>query len=52
MPQMAPINWFFLFVMFSLSLIMFCLMNFFSTSLSTPISKKLKISTNSMIWKW
>nr|QWQ55641.1 ATP synthase F0 subunit 8 [Diestrammena sp.] len=52
MPQMAPISWLLLFIMFSLSLIMFCSMNYFITMYSTPSQKKSAISKKSMNWKW
>nr|QNJ59909.1 ATP synthase F0 subunit 8 [Aidemona azteca] len=53
MPQMSPLMWFSLFIMFSLVLILFNQMNFFSfkpniiksTEMSTIKSKNLK-------WKW
>nr|YP_010161937.1 ATP synthase F0 subunit 8 [Tachycines zorzini]QRI61339.1 ATP synthase F0 subunit 8 [Tachycines zorzini] len=52
MPQMAPISWLVLFIMFSMSLIMFCSMNYFIMSLPTPSSSKSNIIKKSMNWKW
>nr|YP_002261394.1 ATP synthase F0 subunit 8 [Troglophilus neglectus]ACG59338.1 ATP synthase F0 subunit 8 [Troglophilus neglectus] len=51
MPQMAPLSWFILFMIFSATLIMFCMMNYFISS-STPKSSKHSILINSLNWKW
>uniref|UniRef100_A0A6B9MKN8 ATP synthase complex subunit 8 n=1 Tax=Trogoderma variabile TaxID=888089 RepID=A0A6B9MKN8_9COLE len=51
MPQMAPMNWLSLFIVFSITLMIMNSMNFFS-NLNTPKStliKKINIKTN---WKW
>nr|QNP10048.1 ATP synthase F0 subunit 8 [Ochthebius nanus] len=51
MPQMAPMNWIFLFFMFTMIFFMFNTMNFFSFKYSPikmeKINKKLKFN-----WKW
>nr|YP_010554571.1 ATP synthase F0 subunit 8 [Tachycines shuangcha]UYO78929.1 ATP synthase F0 subunit 8 [Tachycines shuangcha] len=52
MPQMAPISWLILFLMFSLSLIMFCSMNYFISTPLIPSSMKKSIDKNSLNWKW
>nr|WKU83813.1 ATP synthase F0 subunit 8 [Brachypalpus cyanella] len=53
MPQMAPINWLSLFLLFSLIFMLFNMMNYFIYSPSTLKSKNMnKIYTNSMNWKW
>nr|AQM39892.1 ATP synthase F0 subunit 8 [Diestramima sp. ZJZ-2017] len=52
MPQMAPISWLFLFIMFSVSLIMFCSINYFISTPNTPSSSDENISKNSLNWKW
>nr|QID48532.1 ATP synthase F0 subunit 8 [Celes skalozubovi] len=52
MPQMSPMMWFSLFIMFSITMIMFNQMNFFSYK---PILvKKLKkmMKSNNMNWMW
>nr|QNE85806.1 ATP synthase F0 subunit 8 [Tipula flavolineata] len=53
MPQMAPINWLVLFILFSITLIIFSTLNYFSFLPSTPKSlqteKKNKTPLN---WKW
>nr|YP_010240498.1 ATP synthetase F0 subunit 8 [Chlorops oryzae]QTF87839.1 ATP synthetase F0 subunit 8 [Chlorops oryzae] len=53
MPQMAPINWLFLFILFSLIFLMFNMMNYF---LMLPMSPKMKMKKiffyKSLNWKW
>nr|AYQ22815.1 ATP synthase F0 subunit 8 [Coscineuta sp. OR249] len=52
-PQMSPLMWFSLFIMFSLILILFNQMNFFSFKLN-PIKsmEKKMIKLNNLNWKW
>nr|YP_010835940.1 ATP synthase F0 subunit 8 [Scopura montana]WGC89459.1 ATP synthase F0 subunit 8 [Scopura montana] len=52
MPQMAPINWLTLLIMFSLILLIFNFMNYFSFLPSPPTISTKKISQISMNWKW
>uniref|UniRef100_UPI0030FF20C1 ATP synthase F0 subunit 8 n=1 Tax=Panorpa chengi TaxID=757039 RepID=UPI0030FF20C1 len=53
MPQMAPINWLSLFIMFSMTLLLFNMMNYYSyTPKSTNIKEINKISSLSLNWKW
>nr|QEH58853.1 ATP synthase F0 subunit 8 [Caroperla siveci] len=53
MPQMAPISWLSLFIVFSLILLMFNYLNYFSFFTSTPsISTDTKINQTAMNWKW
>nr|ARH54328.1 ATP synthase F0 subunit 8 [Cymbiodyta marginella] len=51
MPQMAPLNWLFLFILFVMIFIMFNSMNYFSFKYSVktykPTQKKSLIN-----WKW
>nr|WEG23036.1 ATP synthase F0 subunit 8 [Senometopia sp. 1 HNL-2023a] len=53
MPQMAPINWLSLFIIFSISFMIFNMMNYFLFIPSTP---KLTLTKNKQInvmnWKW
>nr|YP_010730234.1 ATP synthase F0 subunit 8 [Biomeigenia flava]WEG23049.1 ATP synthase F0 subunit 8 [Biomeigenia flava] len=55
MPQMAPMNWLFLFIIFSISFMIFNMMNYYSF---IPMMPKLNIYNNnsqlmnSMNWKW
>nr|YP_010895226.1 ATP synthase F0 subunit 8 [Orthoprosopa grisea]WJW73765.1 ATP synthase F0 subunit 8 [Orthoprosopa grisea] len=53
MPQMAPISWLTLFLLFSVIFMLFNMMNYFIYK--PPILKsniKNKMSINSMNWKW
>nr|AMH85360.1 ATP synthase F0 subunit 8 [Marmarodeceia marmorata] len=56
MPQMAPIGWLSLFIIFSLAFILFSMMNFYSIFSNMPKSKFLNNSNNKIInslnWKW
>nr|ALO76098.1 ATP synthase F0 subunit 8 [Amphiops globus] len=51
MPQMAPMNWILLFVMFCLTFMLFNSMNYFSFKYEVKTSKPSKIKTF-MNWKW
>nr|QOL00650.1 ATP synthase F0 subunit 8 [Leuconemacris litangensis] len=53
MPQMSPLMWFSLFILFSIVMILFNQMNFYSYKPNIiKISKKSMIKSNNMIWKW
>nr|YP_003162723.1 ATP synthase F0 subunit 8 [Neopanorpa pulchra]ACH87048.1 ATP synthase F0 subunit 8 [Neopanorpa pulchra]AFU51391.1 ATP synthase F0 subunit 8 [Neopanorpa pulchra] len=53
MPQMAPINWLSLFIMFSIILLLFNMMNYYSFTPKLPNSKETSnISFKSLNWKW
>nr|AYM84950.1 ATP synthase F0 subunit 8 [Abracris sp. OR222] len=54
MPQMSPIMWFSLFILFSITLIMFNQMNFFSYKINYSLmtEKKEYFKKNKMNWKW
>nr|YP_009159318.1 ATP synthase F0 subunit 8 [Parochlus steinenii]AKP94956.1 ATP synthase F0 subunit 8 [Parochlus steinenii] len=54
MPQMAPISWLFLFGIFSITLIMFNIMNYYSFLPKTPNIEKMNQSfkSTSLNWKW
>nr|YP_010693181.1 ATP synthase F0 subunit 8 [Zeugodacus rubellus]WCB98427.1 ATP synthase F0 subunit 8 [Zeugodacus rubellus] len=53
MPQMAPINWLSLFIIFSLTFILFSMMNYYSTLPQTPKSKiSHKHMSTPFNWKW
>nr|AYM85067.1 ATP synthase F0 subunit 8 [Spathosternum nigrotaeniatum] len=53
MPQMSPLMWFSLFILFSIALMLFNQMNFFSFK-PTIIKKSSKQTTESKFlnWKW
>nr|YP_007627034.1 ATP synthase F0 subunit 8 [Lithidiopsis carinatus]AGC22325.1 ATP synthase F0 subunit 8 [Lithidiopsis carinatus] len=53
MPQMSPLMWFTLFIVFSATLILFNQMNFFSfkpNTIKTPESQDIK--SKNLNWKW
>nr|QNV11767.1 ATP synthase F0 subunit 8 [Hydrobius fuscipes] len=51
MPQMAPLNWLFLFILFSLIFMLFNSMNYFS--FKYPIKSYQTSTTKKKInWKW
>nr|QNE85691.1 ATP synthase F0 subunit 8 [Phaonia tuguriorum] len=53
MPQMAPISWLSLFIIFSISFMIFCMMNYFSYNPLMPKFSSTSIkSMNSYNWKW
>nr|YP_009945203.1 ATP synthase F0 subunit 8 [Hierodula longa]QOE17719.1 ATP synthase F0 subunit 8 [Hierodula longa] len=52
MPQMMPLNWLMLFTFFSILLIMFNVMNFYSSFNQTSLSTSSKKMTTTMTWKW
>nr|UQJ73528.1 ATP synthase F0 subunit 8 [Diamesa sp. 3XL] len=54
MPQMAPISWLVLFLVFSITLILFNVMNYYCVlpkNLSTS-EKKNSFLTSPLNWKW
>nr|QNV11748.1 ATP synthase F0 subunit 8 [Siphlonurus aestivalis] len=52
MPQMAPLSWLTLFIVFSLTLILFNLVNYFLYTPNAPSSAAGAFKTNSFNWKW
>nr|URX53957.1 ATP synthase F0 subunit 8 [Cryptotermes domesticus] len=52
MPQMMPMSWLSLFIMFSASLILFTTMNYYTTTLKTDANEKKKVPTKQLNWKW
>nr|YP_004021881.1 ATP synthase F0 subunit 8 [Exorista sorbillans]ADO85312.1 ATP synthase F0 subunit 8 [Exorista sorbillans] len=53
MPQMAPINWLSLFIIFSITFMIFNMMNYYSYSPFMPKSNLMnKKKINSLNWKW
>nr|YP_009236439.1 ATP synthase F0 subunit 8 [Muscina levida]AMH85737.1 ATP synthase F0 subunit 8 [Muscina levida]QNE85671.1 ATP synthase F0 subunit 8 [Muscina levida] len=53
MPQMAPINWLSLFIIFSMSFLLFNIMNYYLYIPKMPKSKLINSNKfNSMNWKW
>nr|YP_006503860.1 ATP synthase F0 subunit 8 [Elodia flavipalpis]AFA46590.1 ATP synthase F0 subunit 8 [Elodia flavipalpis] len=54
MPQMAPINWLSLFIIFSISFLIFNMMNYYLFTPKMPKSNLMNsnILQNSLNWKW
>nr|YP_010371598.1 ATP synthase F0 subunit 8 [Halidaya aurea]UOW81226.1 ATP synthase F0 subunit 8 [Halidaya aurea] len=54
MPQMAPINWLGLFLLFSVSLIIFNMINYYSFMTKSPKSNlMINLEFNKPLnWKW
>nr|QNV11560.1 ATP synthase F0 subunit 8 [Dynatosoma fuscicorne] len=54
MPQMAPINWLSLFIMFSLIFLFFNILNYYNFFINPIKIKSLdkNNSTNYLNWKW
>nr|AML26028.1 ATP synthase F0 subunit 8 [Staphylinidae sp. BMNH 1274245] len=51
MPQMAPLNWLFLFLMFTTTFLIFNSMNYFSIMYMTKIKKSSSLK-KTINWKW
>nr|URX53593.1 ATP synthase F0 subunit 8 [Bifiditermes mutubae] len=52
MPQMMPMSWLTLFTMFSLALMMFAAMNYFTGTQTPKQPTKKMITKTNMNWKW
>nr|YP_010721498.1 ATP synthase F0 subunit 8 [Hilethera xinjiangensis]WDS74915.1 ATP synthase F0 subunit 8 [Hilethera xinjiangensis] len=52
MPQMSPMMWFSLFILFSITMILFNYMSFFSYKPIMIKSIKKMIKKKNMNWKW
>nr|YP_007517099.1 ATP synthase F0 subunit 8 [Procecidochares utilis]AGG10662.1 ATP synthase F0 subunit 8 [Procecidochares utilis]UXG57158.1 ATP synthase F0 subunit 8 [Procecidochares utilis] len=53
MPQMAPISWLSLFIIFSITFMLYNIMNFYSMNYKSPQFKnKFKMFNKSLNWKW
>nr|QQO80827.1 ATP synthase F0 subunit 8 [Trichocera sp.] len=54
MPQMAPLSWLILFIIFSATLILFNVMNYFSyiPSYLKKSEGQKNVQSNSLNWKW
>nr|QZH43598.1 ATP synthase F0 subunit 8 [Coboldia fuscipes] len=53
MPQMAPISWLILFIIFTLTFMMFNIMNYFTFFYKpSTLSSSKKINFQQMNWKW
>nr|YP_008757585.1 ATP synthase F0 subunit 8 [Parajapyx emeryanus]AEV44850.1 ATP synthase F0 subunit 8 [Parajapyx emeryanus] len=52
MPQMSPLSWLILFMVFTLSYLGFLTMNYFSTFYSSKTPSQININSTSHSWKW
>nr|URX54412.1 ATP synthase F0 subunit 8 [Rugitermes aridus] len=52
MPQMMPLSWLILFIMFASTLILFATMNYYNNIPKTMIMKKETIINKPTTWKW
>nr|AVE15764.1 ATP synthase F0 subunit 8 [Creobroter sp. JZ-2017] len=52
MPQMMPLNWLTLFLFFSMMLILFNVLNYYSPFNKKSSSLSIKTTTKNLTWKW
>nr|URX53127.1 ATP synthase F0 subunit 8 [Cryptotermes dudleyi]URX54126.1 ATP synthase F0 subunit 8 [Cryptotermes sp. 7 AB-2022a]URX54217.1 ATP synthase F0 subunit 8 [Cryptotermes sp. 7 AB-2022a]URX54243.1 ATP synthase F0 subunit 8 [Cryptotermes sp. 7 AB-2022a]URX54295.1 ATP synthase F0 subunit 8 [Cryptotermes sp. 7 AB-2022a] len=53
MPQMMPMSWLSLFIMFSVTLTLFATLNYYTMNPKTKASRKKKSpSKKTLTWKW
>nr|QWL25011.1 ATP synthase F0 subunit 8 [Cryptotermes brevis] len=52
MPQMMPLSWLSLFIMFSITMITFAVMNYYMSNTKTKTTIKNKMQIKTMNWKW
>nr|URX53411.1 ATP synthase F0 subunit 8 [Cryptotermes parvifrons] len=52
MPQMMPMSWLSLFIMFSATLILFATLNYYTVTPSVKVTTKGKTPTSTLNWKW
>nr|QRV62653.1 ATP synthase F0 subunit 8 [Stictonectes samai] len=52
MPQMAPMNWLILYILFSIILIMFNLMNYYIFIIEMKTLKTSSFMKKMLNWKW
>nr|AVE15751.1 ATP synthase F0 subunit 8 [Hierodulella sp. JZ-2017] len=52
MPQMMPLNWLMLFSFFSILLILFNVMNYYTSFNSNSSRPYMKMMTKTLTWKW
>nr|URX54139.1 ATP synthase F0 subunit 8 [Glyptotermes sp. 15 AB-2022a]URX54152.1 ATP synthase F0 subunit 8 [Glyptotermes sp. 15 AB-2022a]URX54191.1 ATP synthase F0 subunit 8 [Glyptotermes sp. 15 AB-2022a] len=52
MPQMMPLSWLTLFILFSTALMLFAATNYYSYIPKTKITQKNEIKQKNMAWKW
>nr|ASN65954.1 ATP synthase F0 subunit 8 [Odontocheila batesii] len=52
MPQMAPMNWIMLYILFSMIYLLVNFMNYYIYSIKSTYKKLSKFITKSINWKW
>nr|ASY98265.1 ATP synthase F0 subunit 8 [Orthodera ministralis] len=52
MPQMMPLNWFMLFSFFSILLILFNVMNYYTSFNKSSLMTSTKTIKKTLNWKW
>nr|AIY61948.1 ATP synthase F0 subunit 8 [Caetetermes taquarussu] len=52
MPQMMPMEWMLLYIMFLMAFLMFNIMNYFNQAPTTQEKTKKSININKTNWKW
>nr|UQJ75199.1 ATP synthase F0 subunit 8 [Kalotermes flavicollis]URH16479.1 ATP synthase F0 subunit 8 [Kalotermes flavicollis] len=52
MPQMMPLSWLTLFIVFSMTLMLFASLNYYSHIPTTKAHVSTKIQVKSTNWKW
>nr|ASY98238.1 ATP synthase F0 subunit 8 [Sphodromantis viridis] len=52
MPQMMPLNWLMLFCFFSILLILFNVMNYYTPYNKSSSLTSFKMMTKTLTWKW
>nr|YP_009479241.1 ATP synthase F0 subunit 8 [Cryptocercus meridianus]YP_010620905.1 ATP synthase F0 subunit 8 [Anaplecta omei]AVN67227.1 ATP synthase F0 subunit 8 [Anaplecta omei]AVT43909.1 ATP synthase F0 subunit 8 [Cryptocercus meridianus]WAX39197.1 ATP synthase F0 subunit 8 [Anaplecta omei] len=52
MPQMMPLNWLTLFIMFSLTFILFNIISYYNFNYSTININTTQMKPKAMNWKW
>nr|ASY97966.1 ATP synthase F0 subunit 8 [Spilomantis occipitalis] len=52
MPQMMPLNWLSLFMFFSITLLMFNVMNYYMSMNKLTSKSSIKLMVKTLNWKW
>nr|UFK62171.1 ATP synthase F0 subunit 8 [Habroscelimorpha dorsalis dorsalis]UFK62184.1 ATP synthase F0 subunit 8 [Habroscelimorpha dorsalis media] len=52
MPQMAPMNWTMLYILFSVIFMLVNFLNYYIYTVKSPTKKLSKFSFKSINWKW
>nr|AWN56386.1 ATP synthase F0 subunit 8 [Selenophorus alternans]AWN56425.1 ATP synthase F0 subunit 8 [Tetracha sp. DPP-2018] len=52
MPQMAPMNWILLYLMFSITFIMINFLNYYICMMDSPLTQNKIMTQKTLNWKW